>query len=148
MARKKAPPPTSYQIPESQLLSNLLRYPKDGGPPVPRACCQIPEWTLGPPDDEDPIVTVDASHLCRISGANTLPAHTKYGYLYWTESGWHAHKHRLLGKITQAQIDELDVQFVAYFASLREAATKQRDKLRQQIADLEAYWPHLRDGTP
>lgn len=33
MARKKAPPPTSYQIPESQLLSNLLRYPKDGARP-------------------------------------------------------------------------------------------------------------------
>lgn len=135
MARKPKQPPATYDIPFDTLFCNVLRS----------RSLQIPEITLfgtSPPAD---MITVDADHLCRWGNKGITPVHVGSGYLYLSESGWDAHKHRLLSKMTQAEVDDLDKTFQAHFQSLRDAAVEQRESLRKQIADLEAYWPHLQE---
>ena len=55
-----------------------------------------------------------------------------------------AHKHRLLVSwVTQDELNGIDKKCQVLFQKRRDKATKQRECLREQIAELEAYWPHL-----
>jgi hypothetical protein len=145
MARKIKEKPTSFKIPLDHFFHSFIgRCSKERF-----LYLQIPEFEIvGPktkPRTEDEFIIMDADHLCRGDFLVVCPVNESDGFLRLSEAGWNAHKHLLVGKIDPVDFASLEQLTEELFEDRRQYATKQRQKLRNKIAKLEEYWPHLRD---
>lgn len=94
-----------------------------------------------------PTIKVEAAHLCRIDNEGIHPFDKGEGTPHLSEEGWNAHKHLLQAKIKPKDFRYLEKLCAVEFAYRREDATKRHAKLRQRIAEMEAYFPHLRSQS-